>query len=158
MFREMRRKKQEISKEECVTILKSEKRGVLAVAGDEGYPYAIPMNFFYDEDEGKIYFHCAREGHKIDAVRRCEKVCFTVWNEGVQKDGDWAYYVTSVVVMGKAELVSDQSAAFAKVRELALKYYPTAEEAEAEVDRSAGRVQMIAVTIDHMTGKLVHEK
>jgi len=89
---------------------------------------------------------------------RCEKVCFTVWNEGVQKDGDWAYDVISVVVMGRAELVSDSSVAFGKVRELALKYYPTACEAEEEVARSAGRVQVIAVAMDHMTGKLVHEK
>lgn len=158
MFREMRRKKQEISKEECVKILQTEKRGVLAVLGDEGYPYAVPMNFFYDEQEEKIYLHCAREGHKIDAINRCGQVCFTVWNEGVQKDGDWAFYVTSVIVMGKAERMSDASAVCEKVRKLALKYYPTREEAEEEIERSVNRVQMIAISVDHMTGKLVHEK
>lgn len=73
MFREMRRNKQAVSREGCVQILKTENRGVLSVVGDEGYPYAIPMNFYYEEKEEKLYFHCAREGHKIDAIKNVIK-------------------------------------------------------------------------------------
>ena len=69
MFREMRRKKQQLEESECVEILKNEKRGVLSVIGDDGYPYGIPMDHYYNEENGKIYFHCALEGHKMDAVK-----------------------------------------------------------------------------------------
>ena len=69
MFRPMRRIKNQISDKECIDLLKSEWRGVLAVHGEDGYPYALPIDFMYDDAGGKIYFHCAREGHKIDAVR-----------------------------------------------------------------------------------------
>ena len=69
MFREMRRKKQALSYEDCARILREERRGALSVIGDMGYPYAVPLNFYYDEAEETIYFHCAREGHKIDALK-----------------------------------------------------------------------------------------
>ena len=73
MFREMLRKKQELSKEECIEILKKEKRGVLSVLGDEGYPYGMPINHYYDEESGKLYFHGGKKGHKIDAMKRLNK-------------------------------------------------------------------------------------
>jgi len=158
MFRPMRRKKQEISKEECLRILREEKRGVLAVAGDDGYPYAVPLDFYYDEDEEIIYFHGAREGHKIDAIKRCDKVCFTVYNQGYQKDGDWSYYVTSVIVFGRAALVTDEAVTYEKSRALGEKYFPTQEEVERELKQAVSRVQIVAISIDHMTGKLVHEQ
>lgn len=158
MFREMRRFKQKISRNECLEILRTEKRGVLSVVGDDGYPYSVPMNFYYDEEEGKLYFHCAREGHKIDAINNCNKVCFTTWNSGHKKEGDWAYYVTSVIAMGRAELISDSDVIGDKLRKLALKYFPTAEEIEKVMASSASKVQMIVLNIEHLTGKLVHEK
>ena len=77
MFRPMRRFKQEVTREECVKILTDEKRGVLAVNGDNGYPYAVPVNFYYDRNTDKIYFHCAKAGHKLDAMLSDDKVCFT---------------------------------------------------------------------------------
>ena len=157
-FRKMRRTKQEISKEECFNILRSEKRGVLAVIGDGGYPYAIPLNFYFDEKEEKVYFHCAKEGHKLDAIKNCDKVCFTVWNQGEQKDGDWSYYVTSVVIMGRAELVTDETVTYEKARELGRKYFPTEEEVTKELENAVKRVQMVGISIDHMTGKYVHER
>ena len=79
MFRKMRRFKQELSKEECIEILKSEPRGVLSMIGDDGYPYGIPMTHWYCEEDGKIYFHGAKEGHKLDAIRKCDKVSFCVY-------------------------------------------------------------------------------
>ena len=158
MFREMRRKRQQITEEECIRILTHEKRGALAVHGDEGYPYVIPVNFYYDEQTKTLYFHGAKTGYKIDAIRKNNKVCFTVWDSGTKKDGDWADYVTSVVVFGTATLVETDDRISEKLREIGLKYYPTAEEVDAVLQRSAKNVQMISVHIDHMTGKLVHEK
>lgn len=158
MFREMRRKKQETSREECIAILKTEKRGVLSVLGDNGYPYAVPMNFYYDENTNKIYFHSAKTGHKLDAIQNCEKVCFTTWNQGLQKDGDWAFYVTSVIVMGKAELVDDEELKIQQVQNLGRKYYPSEQEVQEEMKKNISNVQLIVVNIDNMTGKLVHEK
>ena len=158
MFREMRRRKQQIPNEECVELLKSERRGALAMIGEDGYPYAIPVNFNYDENDGKIYIHCAKEGHKIDAIRACNKVCFTIWNQGYQDEGDWAYRVKSVVVFGTAELLSDREETLRAARAFGEKYIPTQEELEAEMKSAGPRVQMIAITPDHITGKRVYEK
>lgn len=158
MFRQMRRFKQQVENQDCVEILKNEKRGVLSVIGDEGYPYTVPMDFYYEEEENTVYFHCAKEGHKIDAIRGCDKVCFTTWNTGFQKDGDWAWNVTSVVAFGRAKLVEDGKLTHEKTRKIGLKYYPTTEEVDEEMERDISRVQLVALHIEHMTGKLVNEK
>ena len=158
MFREMRRMKQQVSEEKCREILKTEKRAVLSVTGNEGYPYGVPVNFFYDEKENTIYLHGAMAGHKIDAIKKNEKVCFTVWDQGYIKEGDWAYNVTSVVAFGKAELMSDMEKATDKIRLMGYKYYPEKEQVEKEIKESMHHVQMIAVHIEHMTGKLINEK
>ena len=154
----MRRFKQEISKEECIEILKTEKRGVLSVIGDNDYPYAVPINFYYNDEDGKIYLHGAKEGHKIDSIKSCNKVCFTVWNNGFQKENDWAYYVTSVIIFGKAEFINDPDIVYREIKKLGLKYAPTEEEIEEEIKMHIHRVQILAINIEHMTGKLVHEK
>lgn len=158
MFREMRRKAQEVSAEECRSVLAEAKRGVLTVHGEDGYPYGIPVNFYFDESDGRIYIHCAKEGHKIDAVKKNEKVCFTTWNKGFQKDGDWAWNVTSVVAFGRVSLIDDVELTESKTRALGIKYYPTAGEVEEEIRSAIARVQLLAIDIDHMTGKLVNEK
>lgn len=159
MFREMRRFKQQVSDDECKRILKEEKRAAFSVIGDEGYPYTIPINFFYDETDHKIYFHCAREGHKIDSLNRCDKVCLTTWNQGFKKSGCWEWNATSVVVFGRAKIVEDTAIVKDRLRELATKYYPTAAEVEEEMNSSAAsHVQLFAIEIEHMTGKLVNEK
>jgi len=158
MFREMRRSRQEVSEEECREILHEAKRGVLSVIGDNGYPYSIPINFYYDESDNRIYFHGAKEGHKADAIRNCDKVCFTTWNKGYREEGKWWWNVTSVVVFGRARIIEDTKMTEDKARKLAIKYFPTIEEAEEELSRSRDRVQIFAVDIEHMTGKLVKEK
>lgn len=159
MFREMRRFKQQVSEDECKKILKEENRGVFSVMGDNGYPYAIPINFYYDETDHKIYFHGAKEGHKVDAINQCNKVCFTTWNQGFKKEGHWEWNVTSVVVFGRVELVTDRTVIVDRLRKLAIKYYPTEDEVEEEMSSSsADRVQLYAIEIEHMTGKLVNEK
>lgn len=158
MFREMRRTKQAVSQQRCLEILTSAKRGVMSVLGDDGYPYGVPVNFHYDSESGIIYLHGAKEGHKIDAIRRCPKVCFTVWEEDGKKDGDWAWYVTSVIAMGEAKLVDDPALTEAMLRELGRKYYPDMESVEQEIRAAACHVQMIAISVQHMTGKQIHEK
>ena len=158
MFRKMRRFKQELAKEECIRILKEEKRGVIAVCGDGGYPYAVPINFYYDEQAETVYFHSAKEGHKIDAIRNCSKVCFTVWDKGVPKEGDWSYYVKSVIAFGRAEELEDGEEKYEKLRLFGLKYYPTAEGVDEEIRKDGARVNLVAIRIEHMTGKQVHEK
>ena len=158
MFREMRRFKQQLSDEDCLAVLQAAKRGVLAVHGDDGYPYGVPMNFVFDPDTRTLYFHMAVAGHKLDAIERDSKVCFTVMDDGYKVDGDWAWYVKSVVVFGEAKVVKDDAMRDRWLRALAAKYFPSAEDVEEDMRRNAPRALVIAVRIDHMTGKLVHEK
>lgn len=154
----MRRIKQQISESECVALLKSEKRGVLAVLGDEGYPYTVPLDYFYDEDNGKIYFHGAKEGHKVDAISKCDKVSFCVLGKDIFKEDDWAPFVTSVIVFGRIKAVSSREEALEKVRKIGLKYYPNPEDVENVLERTKDRVLCLELSIEHMTGKRVHEK
>ena len=156
MFREMRRKKQKLTEKQCIDILKRAKTATLALHGDDGYPYSIPVNYVYLD--GKIYFHGAKEGHKADAVNRCDKVCLTVWNQGFKKEGHWEWNPTSVVVFGKVKPVTENNIFEDRLRKLAAKYYPTTDEIEEEMQRSASRTQLFAIKIEHMTGKLVNEK
>lgn len=158
MFRKIRRVKNELPAQEAKALLRANRRAALAVNGDDGYPYTIPINFYYDEEENRIYFHSAKAGHKIDALRADGKVCLATWDDGYRVDDDWAFYVSSCVVFGRAELVRDPERAEEKLRAFALKYYPTAEEAEEELRKDIGRVQLVAIEIEHISGKRVHEK
>jgi len=158
MFRGMRRFKQAVSEEECRKVLAEAKRAVFSVIGDNGYPYSVPINFYYDEKDNRIYFHGAKEGHKIDAIRKCDKVCFTTWNTGYREEGHWEWNVTSVIIFGRARMIEDREVKEDKLRRLALKYYPTEEEVEKALVRSMERAQLYVVEIEHMTGKLVKEK
>jgi hypothetical protein len=158
MFRKIRRIKNEISLEEAKKLLRENRRAALAVNGDDGYPYTVPINFYYDEAENRIYFHSAKKGHKIDAITASDKVCFTTWDNGYQEEGDWAYYVGSCVVFGRARLVDDPVLAERKLRTFAMKYYPTEQDVEDEIAKDGKGVQMVAIDIEHITGKLVHEK
>lgn len=158
MFRDIRKKKNQISTEAAEQLLREARRGILAVNGREGYPYAIPINYYYDREAQKIYFHGARAGHKAEAIRACDKVCFTVYGGEFYKNGHWAPYVQSVLVYGRCRLVEDIAVTEARVRELAMKYYPSAEEVEAEIAKDLRAVQLYEITVEHMTGKQVHEK
>ena len=107
MFRELIRKNKQLPMEECIRLLEREKRGVLSVNGDGGYPYGMPMNYWYNEEDGKIYFHSGKTGHKVDAMKNCSKVSFCVYDAGFRKEGDWALNISSVIVFGKVEPVED---------------------------------------------------
>lgn len=158
MFRPMRRLKQELSKEECHKVLAEAKRGVLAVNGDEGYPYCVPMNFYYDEEENTLYLHGSKQGHRTESLRVSDKVCFTAYDEGYHQEGDWAWTLHSVVLFGRAELVDDVEVVRRMLYPLARRYYPSEEEIEKEISADLSRVQLIAIHVKDMKGKRVHEK
>ena len=103
----MRRFKQQSSKEECIQILKKQPRGVLSVLGDDDYPYGIPLDHWYCEENGKLYFHCAKTGHKLDTIRKHDKVSYCVYDQGFRKENDWALNFRSVVAFCRARIVDD---------------------------------------------------
>ncbi len=158
MFRELRRKKNEIGLDEAKRLLKTERRGVLSMIGDEGYPYGIPLNYFYSEAEGKIYFHGAREGHKVDSLRKCDKICFTVYGNEFSKEGEWAPYVQSAVVFGRCHMINDQDRAIELARKLAEKYYPDKSLIDEEIAKSGRSVQLFEIEIEHISGKQIQER
>ena len=158
MFRPLRRSNKAISDEAAKSLLRQCKRGVFAVNGDDGYPYAVPVGYLYDETAGKIYFHGARAGHKVDSLKKDSRVCFTVYGNEFYKNGDWAPYLQSVVVFGRCELITDELITLARVRELAERFYPTEEEIDAEIAKAIKAVQLYEITIEHMCGKQIQEK
>ena len=157
MFRKMRRFKQQLTEEECIKILKEEPRGVLSVHGEDGYPYGVPVNQYYDEETGKIYFHGAGEGHKIDAIRKNDKVSLCVYDKGYRKEGEWALNIKSVVVFGRMRILEDRERTIEIARKLGQKYFPSEEEVEEELRKAGNIVVVLELTVDHMTGKLVNE-
>ena len=158
MFREVRKKKNEIRAEATELLLEKQRRGVLAVNGDDGYPYAIPLNYLYDKENKKIYFHGSRVGHKVDSVKNSDKVCFTVFGNESVKDEAWAPYVQSVVVFGSCKLISNQDLAIELVKNFASKYYPDEELVNKEVFVSGKAVQMFEIEIEHISGKEIQER
>ncbi|MBP5575601.1 MAG: pyridoxamine 5'-phosphate oxidase family protein [Treponema sp.] len=157
MFRTMRRFKQQIPEAECIQILKTEKRGVLSLIGDDGYPYGLPLSHFYDERDGKIYFHGAKEGHKIDAIKANPKASFCVMDKGFKKEGEWALNIKSVIAFGKISLITDIKKAEEICTRLVQKFTDDKEYLEKELNNALARVQCFEFTIEHMTGKLVNE-
>lgn len=158
MFRPIRKKKNQISDEAAKELLRTSRRGVFAVNGDGGYPYAIPINFLYDEDAQKIYFHGSRAGHKVDSLRACDKVCFTVYGNETIKDEPWAPYMQSVVVFGRCRLLESGEESLALVKRFAMKYYPDESLVDIEIAEGGKAVQMYEITIEHYSGKEVHER
>lgn len=151
MFREMRRKLQQLPQEECERILREGKTAVLALAGDDGYPYAVPVNYVYDG--GKIYFHCAKTGHKLDALRRCEKVSMCVVDRDDVAPERLATDYMSVIVFGRARILEDDEEIYRAVEVFGLKYNPDREAVRREIRREWDALCCVEITVDHMTGK-----
>lgn len=153
----MRRFKQQISKEECIKILKEQPRGVLSLIGDDGYPYGIPLDHWYCEEDGKLYFHGAKEGHKIDAIKACDKASYCVMDQGFKKDGEWALNINSVIVFGRISLVEVPEKAKIICTEICRKFTDDEAYLQHELEHAFPRVQCLELTPEHMTGKLVNE-
>ena len=157
MFRELTRKKQQLSPEETIAILKQEPRGVLSVNGDEGYPYGMPMDHWYCEEDGCLYFHSGKKGYRTDAMRRCNKASYCVYDSGYRKEGEWSLNIKSVIVFGRIEIVEDFDRAMAITRQLSLKYTDDIEYIDWEIRQSGKNTLVFRLRPEHITGKLVNE-
>ena len=159
-FRSMRRAKQALSEDEIREVLRSARRGVLSVTGDNGWPYGVYVNPFYDEESGKLYFHGGKIGHKIDALRRDPRACFTVIDEGAHdasRPPAWALTFRSVVVFGRVEFVDDHEAALDICRKLCRRFPMDEAAIEKEIQLAGAAVLVFALVPEHVTGKRVHE-
>jgi nitroimidazol reductase NimA-like FMN-containing flavoprotein (pyridoxamine 5'-phosphate oxidase superfamily) len=155
MFRDLTRKKQKLSTVECKEILKQEVRGVLAVNGDDGYPYALPINFYYDEESNRIYFHSGKVGHKLDAIAKSDKVSFCVYDKGYHKDGHWSLNIRSVIIFGRIHIVDDWSDEL--MVNFCKRFTGDMEYIYSEIEKFKSNTAVLCLEIEHMTGKLVNE-
>ncbi|MCD8150926.1 MAG: pyridoxamine 5'-phosphate oxidase family protein [Clostridiales bacterium] len=155
MFREMRRKKQEIPQEESSEILRTGKTGILGVSGEDGYPYTVPVNYVYLD--GKIYFHGAKTGHKMDAIKSCDKVSFCVIEKDDIVPEEMTTYFKSVVVFGRARILETDAEIRQAVKWLGLKYNKDEAFVDSEIEREWNSLSCVEVTIEHMTGKEASE-
>lgn len=155
MFRSMRRKNQELTLKETEEILHQGSSGVLSCLGDDGFPYGVPLNYAYDE--GKIYFHAAREGHKIDAVLANPKVSFCVIGQDLIVSAEYTSYFRSAIVFGNARIVEGEE--WTRAFELLVEKFCGEEPAEIKKQQiqSCGRSLILAVDAVHMTGKEAKE-
>jgi nitroimidazol reductase NimA-like FMN-containing flavoprotein (pyridoxamine 5'-phosphate oxidase superfamily) len=157
MFRQVARKNQSLEMAQIIKILTEEKRGVLSVYGEDGYPYGMPMNFWYNNENGYIYFHSGKKGHKVDAITANNKVSFCVYDKGFKKDGEWALNISSVVVFGKVYIVEDFEKSNEIFHSLSLKFTSDTEYIESEIEKFAQNTLCLELRPEHITGKIVNE-
>lgn len=153
MFREMRRKKQKLSKEECERILYDGTSGVLALHGDDGYPYTVPISYVYDGE--KLWFHSAKSGHKIDAVLKNDKASFCVIDQDQIVPEEYTTYFRSVIAFGRIHIAEDDTEKRSAIEKLALKYSPddTDENREKAIEREWNPLCILEMEIEHLSGK-----
>lgn len=152
MFREMRRKRQQLSTEECIAILEKMTSGVLALNEEGGYPYAVPLSYVYSDN--KIYFHSAIKGHKIELLEKNENVSFCVIFQDHIVPEEFTTYFQSVIVFGKARILSDEKEKMSALWKLGEKYSSgNAEALSAEISKGKNHLLIIEIAIEHMTGK-----
>ncbi len=158
MWREINRKKQILSEDECHEILNNELRGVLSVNGDDGYPYGLPINHYYNEEDNCLYFHSGKFGYKVDCFKRNDKASFCVMDKGQLKENDWALNIRSVIVFGRIEIVDDENKIIDICKKLSHKFTDDEDYIEDEIKRSLKGTLMFKLKIEHMSGKIVNEK
>lgn len=156
MFRKMRLIDQQLPETDTIELLKKNSDGTLSVIGDEGYPYGVPLNYAYDD--GKLYFHCAKTGHKLDAVKKESKTCFTIIDAGDVKPEEFNTYYRSVIVFGKAHILTDEAEMKDALRVIIKKYSPDfMEGGEKYIDAMFAEVAVFVMDIEHMSGKQAEE-
>lgn len=162
MFREMRRFKQKLTEEEALQVLDRNTSGVLAVMGDSGYPYAVPLSYVLDvgkaAKEGsldyRIFFHCARTGHKLDAIASNDKASFCVIDQDIIVPEKYTTYFRSVIAFGRARVLTEESEIRLALELLAKKYSPQELEGlNAELEAQIERVSIIEMKLEHLSGK-----
>lgn len=148
----MRRKRQQLSDEESYAILQKATSGTLALLGDGGYPYAVPISYVYSE--GKLYFHSALSGHKVDAIRCCDRASFCVVAQDDVKPALYTTFFRSVIAFGRIHIVDDEAEKLAAARLLGNRYNPHQDEAlQKELENGLARMLVIRLDIEHLTGK-----
>ena len=157
MFRQLVRKNKTLSREECIDILKQEKRGILSVNGENSYPYGMPMNHWYDENSDKIYFHCGNSGYRLDCLKNDNKVSFCVYDKGHAKKDEWALNFKSVIVFGKINIINDIDKVIDITTKLSHKFTNDEEYILKEISNHAHRTILLELTIEHICGKTVIE-
>lgn len=157
MFRKMRRNRQIISFEDCEKILNQNTSGVLALSGDNGYPYAVPLSYVYSN--GNIYFHCALEGHKIDAIKSCNKASFCIIDKDTIAPGEYTTYFRSVIAFGKIQILENTEDKMEAIKKLAAKYSPleTPENTLETINSSWEHFCTARLLIEHLSGKQAKE-
>lgn len=152
MFREMRRKKQALTVDESVAVLNRRTSGVLAVSGDDEYPYAVPISYVYCDS--KIYFHGAQSGHKLDAIARNQKVSFCVVDQDEVIPQEYTTHYRSVIIFGKARILCNEDEKRTVLEKLTAKYSPDHyQDRLRELDQHPKPVCLVELTIEHITGK-----
>ena len=151
-FREMRRKRQQLPYDESICILQNGTSGTLALQGDNDYPYAVPVSYVYSE--GKLYFHSALNGHKVDAIRKCDKASFCVIGQDYVQPKKYTTYFRSVIAFGKIHIIEDKEEMLTAARLLSERYNPNDEEGlRKELEKGFDRMLAIRFDIEHLTGK-----
>lgn len=155
-FREMRRKRQQLSEKESIGILQMATAGTLALLGDNGYPYAVPISYVYAD--GKLFFHSALSGHKVDAIRNCDKASFCVIAQDEIQPKKYTTYYSSAIAFGRIHIIDDENEKLATARLLGNRYNPNDEESlQKELEHGFSRMLMIRFDIEHLTGKAAIE-
>ena len=157
MFRELTRKHLELTREDCVDVLQTAKRGVLSVIEENGYPYGMPMNHWYNEADGCIYFHCGLAGHRTDALRKDGRVSFCVHDGGTPMENHWALSFRSVIVFGRVEILSDPEVIVDITTRLSHKFTQVEEYIRQEIASAGHRTMLLRLTPEHICGKRVKE-
>ena len=150
--RQMRRKRQQLAEVESIAILQKATSGTLALLGDDDYPYAVPISYVYHE--GKLYFHSALEGHKIDAIRKCDKASFCVIEQDNVQPENYTTFFRSVIAFGRIHIIEDAQEKLEIARMLGNRYNPNQDEAlQKELESGLSRMLAIRFDIEHLTGK-----
>ena len=148
----MRRHRQQLSREECERILGRCTSGVLALTGDGGYPYAVPLSYVYAD--GAIIFHSAVEGHKVDAIRRDSRCSFCVIEQDEIKPAEFTTYFRSVIAFGRIQILEDDNEKVQALRLLGSRYSPGDEHGlQHEIDKSLDHVLLLRLDVEHLSGK-----
>ena len=151
-FREMRRKRQQLSEEESIGILQKATAGTLALLGDDDFPYAVPISYVYHE--GKLYFHSTLAGHKVDAIRKCDKASFCVIEQDDVQPKKYTTFYRSVIAFGRIHIIEVEQEKLETARMLGNRYNPNDEESlQKELESGFSRMLMIRFNIEHLTGK-----
>ncbi|MBE6349937.1 MAG: pyridoxamine 5'-phosphate oxidase family protein [Spirochaetaceae bacterium] len=157
MFRELLRKNKQLAQEDCIHILQNEKRGVLSLLGDNDYPYGFPMNHFYNEEDGCIYFHCGKQGHKLDAISKSNKASFCVYTQGESVANTWALTIKSVIVFGKIAKIAHQDEIRTITRKLSYKFTQDENYIQKEIDTYALDTLLLKLVPENICGKCIVE-